>query len=208
MEQPLIIDVGSNHGQSIDFFLTINEKSKVIGFEPNKSLYEKLIKKYASNKNISIQNMGVSNIQGELLFKENILDLTSTFESVDSNSSYLKMKANVLGIKPNELILQEYNVPVLSLSFFFKENKIKQVDVLKIDVEGHEFKCMEGLFYQTEKLPHIKYIQYEMHKDDMYASQNENKISNLLIQNNYIEVKKIKHGFGDFYEIIYENQNN
>ena len=204
--QPLIIDVGCNHGQSIEFFLKINHRSKIIGFEPNKSIFTKLEKKYSSNNDVTIHHKGISNIDGELLFKENVLDLTSTFESINIDSSYLKMKARVLGVEPENVISAEYSVPVMKLSTFFEENKITQIDVLKIDVEGHELQCFHGLFYPNVKIPYIQFIQFESHKDDMYSDQNEKQIIDLLTQNNFKEVKTIKHGFGNFFEVIYENQ--
>lgn len=204
--QPLIIDVGCNHGQSIEFFLKINQRSKIIGFEPNKRIYTELQKKYSTNNDVTIHHKGISNIDGELLFKENVLDLTSTFESINIDSSYLKMKAKVLGVEPENVISAEYNVPVIKLSTFFQENSITQIDVLKIDVEGHELQCFQGLFNPDVKIPYIQFIQFESHKDDMYSDQNEKQIIDLLTQNNFKEVKSIKHGFGNFFEVIYENQ--
>ena len=37
-----ILDVGANKGQSIDFFLNINDKAKIDAFEPNKKLFHYL----------------------------------------------------------------------------------------------------------------------------------------------------------------------
>ena len=54
--RPLIIDVGCNHGQSIEFFLKINHRSKIIGFEPNKRIYSELLHHYLKNIFFPIQN--------------------------------------------------------------------------------------------------------------------------------------------------------
>ena len=35
-----IIDVGANKGQSIDFFLEINQNASINSFEPNKKLFD------------------------------------------------------------------------------------------------------------------------------------------------------------------------
>ncbi len=35
----IVLDVGSNKGQSIDFFLSINSTAQIIGFEPNLKLF-------------------------------------------------------------------------------------------------------------------------------------------------------------------------
>ena len=47
-----IIDVGSNRGQSIEFYLKLNEKFQIFAFEPNITLFDKLLNKYKNNSNI------------------------------------------------------------------------------------------------------------------------------------------------------------
>ncbi len=199
---PIFIDVGANKGQSIDFFLGLNNKAKIIAFEPNKKLYNYLkLKKY---DNIIIENLGVSNTTGKLTFNENILDLTSTFESLNMDSKYLITKAKYLGVKAENIILNSYEVEVVSLCDYFIKNNIKEIDVLKIDVEGHELKCLQGLF-KDELKAKIKYIQLEKHNDDMYSSNNQHsEIQVILSKNDFSQVAEIKHGFGDFTEIIYK----
>ena len=49
-------------------------------------------------------NYGCSDVNKELLFNENILDESSTFEVVDVNSKWLTKKAAILGKNKNELI--------------------------------------------------------------------------------------------------------
>ena len=49
----------------------------------------------------------------------------------------------------------------------------------------------------------IKYIQIEHHEDDMYELNFE-KIENIFFKNNMNQFKKIKHGFGELYEIIFK----
>ena len=79
-------------------------------------------------------------------------------------------------------------------------------DVLKIDVEGHELQVLEGLFSNGIQFK-IRLIQLESHNDDMYLSNSKHgDIDQLLNKNGYFEIAKIKHGFGDFAEIIYENK--
>ena len=202
-----ILDVGANKGQSIDFFLGINPKAKITAFEPNKKLFQFLQEKYQSNANINLNNLGVSNTNGELEFNENILDETSTFESLNLESKYLEKKAKVLGVTKESIIVDKYKVAVITLSEFFKSNENSLFDVLKIDVEGHELQVLEGLFSDGNQIK-IRLIQLESHNDDMYLSNSKHgDIDQLLNKNGYFEIAKIKHGFGDFAEIIYEYNN-
>lgn len=202
-----ILDVGANKGQSIDFFLGINPNAKITAFEPNKKLFHFLEEKYQSNANINLNNLGVSNTNGELEFNENILDETSTFESLNLDSKYLEKKAKVLGVTKESIIVDKYKVAVVTLSEFLKSNDNSSFDVLKIDVEGHELQVLEGLFSNGNQIK-IRLIQLESHNDDMYLSNSKHgDIDQLLNKNGYFEIAKIKHGFGDFAEIIYKYKN-
>ncbi|MBI5540682.1 MAG: FkbM family methyltransferase [Bacteroidia bacterium] len=202
-----IIDVGSNRGQSIDFYLKLNKKVKIFGFEPNITLFNKLQNKYKKNSDIVLNNLGISNTNGKLLFYENIMNETSTFEEVNYNSDYLNKKAKVLGVEAKELIAKTYEVEAITLSRFLENNTNLFIDILKLDVEGHEYSCLQGLFENQKTKYPINFIQLECHYDDMYVNnKNQTKINALLKTNGFEEVARIKHSYGDFYEIIYENK--
>jgi FkbM family methyltransferase len=201
-----VFDVGSNKGQSIEFFLSINSGARIFAFEPNRKLYDKLTKKYSDNNNIKLFNCGVSSRKGMLMFQENVLDETSTFEPLNYDSEYLIKKAKVLGVDKKELIVSTYEVEVTTLSDVLAGHPGLHVDVLKIDVEGHELQVLLGLFSEPgSKIP-VRFLQLESHKDDMYLNSGQEKIAGLLADHGFVEVAKFKHGFGDFYEIIYENK--
>jgi FkbM family methyltransferase len=201
-KQRIIIDVGANKGQSIEFFLKIFENAIIYAFEPNPKLYNRLIIKYQNKKNIKIYNLGVSDINGRLELNETITDETSTFEKLNYESNYLKMKANILGVSKENIIMDKYFVEVIQLSEFIKKESITKVDILKIDTEGHELNCLRGLFNQTPI--EVTMIQIESHNDDMYMNiTSKEEIPNLLSINGYKNCTKIKHGFGDFNEHIY-----
>lgn len=204
-----IIDVGANKGQSIDFFSKLSNDIHVIGFEPNKKLYENLLAKYRGRPNISLFNKGISNKKGVLTFHENIMDETSTFEELNYNSDYLRKKAKILGVKTENIVVSKYDVEVETLNNFLKEHN-SFFDVLKIDVEGHELSVLHGLFTQGNTAKNyypVKFIQLESHNDNMYINtqQNKTKIDDLLAENGFELIETIKHGFGDFSEVIYVN---
>ncbi|MBN9483069.1 MAG: hypothetical protein BGO70_01395 [Bacteroidetes bacterium 43-93] len=201
---PVIIDVGANRGQTIDFFLKINANSTIHAFEPNHNLFLLLKNKYASRPNVHIYNLGVSNTRGKLVFNESVMDTTSTFEELNYESEYLKQKSKILGINPEQMIKSSYEVDVICLSDFLKERKIAKADLIKIDTEGHEYKCLQGLFDKASC--DINFIQLEQHHDDMYANNvAEGTITDLLKENRFSLYKRIKHGFGGIDEIIFKH---
>ncbi|MFH6767357.1 FkbM family methyltransferase [Gaetbulibacter aquiaggeris] len=202
-----ILDVGANKGQSIDFFKRINQNINVHAFEPNKKLFSFLLNKYKTTTNVKLYNFGVSNIKGDLVFHENILDETSTFEELNLESKYLEKKAKILGVSKENLIVDNYKVEVIRLSDFINENPHISFDVLKIDVEGHELKCLQGLFSDENKVMPIRFIQLESHKDDMYLSNSQHQdIEKILVKHGFEIAAEFKHGFGDFAELIYVNK--
>jgi len=201
---PLVIfDVGANKGQSIDFFSSIYKNALIYAFEPNPNLFNKLKIKYQNRKNIQIYNLGVSNINGQLELQETVTDETSTFEKLNYSSEYLAMKANILGVKKEEIIKNSYLVDVIKLSDFIKSNGISKIDILKIDTEGHELKCLQGLF--SESSVPVGMIQLESHNDNMYLNEEaKDEIPKLIAANGLSKMTVIKHGFGNFNECIFE----
>jgi len=198
----VIFDIGANRGQSIEFFSKLYPENQIYAFEPNEFLYEKLVLKYKKNKKISIFNLGVSDINGKKEFHLNLLDETSSFESINLESSHVKKKARFLGVQPNSLITRSLEVDTICLDGFILEYKIDSIGILKIDVEGHELSVLKGLF-REEKEKSIKYLQIENHRNDMYKEQYE-EIQKILKLNKFSICKVIKHPFGTFEEIIYQ----
>jgi len=203
---PLVFDIGCNRGQSIELFLSINKNVRIIAFEPNKKLYNNLVAKYKDNENITIYNLGVSEKAGSLTFNENIFDETSTFEEINYDSRYLKKKAKILGVTPENVVAESYEVAVIDLDSFIKTHKIANIDVIKIDVEGHEFSCLKGLFPRGNASARIKFLQLEKHFDDMYDLESKSDSRSILLAENDFEISyKLKNRLADYEELIYKN---
>ena len=84
------------------------------------------------------------------------------------------------------------------------EQKIKTIDLLKIDTEGYEFKVLKGL---GKYIANIRFIHFEHHFDDMIIKNyNLTEIHNYLKKNNFKKVFKVKMKFRKSFEYIYENK--
>ena len=202
----LILDIGANKGQSISYFLKLNKNALIYSFEPTKSLYDHLVMKYKSFDNITISNKGISSRIGKKKFYENYLNLTSSFEKLNYDSEYLKYKTKILGIELKEIVKNEFDVDVITLNSFINDNITSDIDIIKIDVEGHEYECLKGLFNGPLN-SNIHLIQLEHHNDDMYKNMiSFDKINEILNKNNFQLVKRFKHGFGEFEDLLYKNK--
>lgn len=202
-----VLDVGSNKGQSIEFFKGVDKNARIYGFEPNSELFNKLMKKYEKDSNVSVANAGVSSKEGTLTLHENVMNETSTFEKLNHDSDYLKRKAKVLGVPVEKLTKKSYDVEVMTLSSFIKSKEDIFIDIIKIDVEGHEYDCIKGLFSDPDFKVPVRIIQLEKHMSDMVLNSKSDKIDGLMQANGFKEVHRIKHSFGGFFELFYENQN-
>jgi FkbM family methyltransferase len=201
IHQPTIIDVGANKGQSIDFFLSLFPNARIFAFEPNPVLFQKLQQKYRRNPLIHLVNKGVSSQNGQLELKETVTDETSTFEDLNYQSKYLERKTKILGVNKDQLVRKSYWVNVIRLCDFIREQGITNIHILKIDTEGHEYNCLEGLF--SSDFPNIDFIQLEHHNDDMYLHARQLSPEILLTENGFPTFQVISHGFGNLDERIY-----
>lgn len=61
---------------------------------------------------------------------------------------------------------KKIQVPCYSLKTLMKEHRFKEIDILKIDIEGAEYEIIFNL--EQSILDHIKYIVMECHKIDAY----------------------------------------
>ena len=131
------VDVGSNCGYYSIRLASYNKNLKIKAFEPNEEAYYKFSKTLGVNpilaKQIELNNFGLSNCSGEY-------EMTS-LEKFD----YLQTGGSAI-IEPYEK--QSINTKVYKANFKKGDeiiNLINQNLCIKIDVEGHEYKVLEGL---------------------------------------------------------------
>lgn len=179
----VIIDVGTNRGQSIKEFLKIYANYEIHCFEPLNNLYEELKKKYDHNKNIYLNNyaLGEENKEGNFFKYHN--DVNSSFNKPIYGSNWEKKKKNFFDV--NNLIKEELKVKILKLDEYFKINNLKFIDLLKIDTQGYEDKVLNGS-QETLMSNKINFIQIEF----IMGNQYENRLNiidyeNYLIKNNF-----------------------
>lgn len=154
------IDVGANIG-----FMTAYFGSKwktVTAFEPTPTIF-KCLKENCKKQNIILQNLAVSDVEGELLFA---INGKSEINQVISDKKYLKKHWSSL------------TVPSITLDSL----NIKNVDIIKIDVEGHELSVIKGaeqLIKKNKPLIVIE-ISFENKILDKEISYNHSYALNLL----------------------------
>lgn len=130
------VDVGANHPRHDSVTRIFYEEGwRGINIEPNKHLYELLVKDRPEDINLQL---GVSDKNGSLTFREYPDgDGLSTF-SKEMQTHYERAKDAVT--KKHK----DYEVEVTTLKNIFEQQKVNRIDFMKVDVEGYEYEVLAG----------------------------------------------------------------
>jgi FkbM family methyltransferase len=143
-DNPYIIDCGSNIGMSIFYFKMLYPNSQILGFEPEEETFSCLEKNVKNNfmNSVVIHKVALSN-------KEGIIDFYYDPENVGSLNMSTKQK---------KMSKQNQKVKAILLSKHIN----KDVDFLKIDIEGSELEVLEELS-NAGKLNYVSQMVIEYH---------------------------------------------
>lgn len=174
-ESPIIFDIGGYKGDWTNIALSYYKNPRVYIFEPVKKFYEEIKERFKDNINIKVYNFGLSDKNR----KEYI--------SIDSDSSSVFLnKGNIEQIELKNIV-----------EFLFEE-KIFNVDLVKINIEGEEYRLLESLI-ETPELLIFKNLLIQFHSFvENYSERRKNirkKISTL-----YTEIFN--------YEMVFEGWSN
>ena len=201
---PVLIDVGSHHGESIKFFSKNFKINKILGFEPDKENFEILKKKINKYQNIKIYNIALGEYNGFINFKKHYDSESSTVVEINQNSNYFKRKNYYLDFfNSKKKFFEEKKIEINSLENIIGHNEFKVIDLVKIDTEGYDFHVIKGLGKLIQK---VKFIYFEHHFHDMLKKDYKYyDIDNYLKINNFKKVFKTKMFFRKTFEYIYSN---
>ena len=132
-----VFDVGANIGHYSEIIKSLcNEYGidySLHLFEPTRSCFGELENKFSEDKKISLNNFGVSDSESKAAIYYDCEQ--SGFASLYQRD--LK-KENVTLSMSEEIFLRK-------LEDYIEEKKIDKIDLLKIDIEGHELSAFKGM---------------------------------------------------------------
>ena len=161
----IVFDIGANIGNHC---ISISKHCKILyAFEPDPNTNENLNKNIKLNKinNISSHDIGLSDSDCTHEFYINIAGNVgaSTLHPIDDNTKYKKTQ-----------------IQLITGDKFVEENSIDKIDVIKIDIEGHEIQALEGMKKSINSFKPI--ILMEWTADHTITSSDANVFFNELRQ--------------------------
>lgn len=187
----IIIDIGAHVGIASLFFSTKYPKSYVFSIEPDPENYKLLLSNIQLNKkkNIKPFNTSVLNNNKEVVF---------LFKNKHSSMSHTRKDLTEVKTTNKYKVVKS-----VKLESFIRKNKIKNVDILKIDVEGSEYEIILNLKPST--FSKIRYIIVEYH--NWVKGLSEKDLVDKLVENNY-KVRVVKNRHIDGVGLIYAKNTN
>lgn len=141
----ICFDIGCCHGSYTKILKKFS--SRIYCFEPEKKNFNYLKDIFRFEKKISLFNIAISDRNGhEILYTPDIKRHSTPNSSL--NKKNIKMRN-----------FNTQKVRIEKLDSFVKKNKIKKLDFIKIDVEGHEYKVLKSSIYTLKKFKPILLIE-------------------------------------------------
>lgn len=104
------LDVGANHGQTIESILLFRPNARIISFEVNPLLARKLQARYAGQRNITVNAIGLGDAPGKVTLHTPVYN-GFVYDGVASitreGATGWISSDTVYGFKPSKLVLQE-----------------------------------------------------------------------------------------------------
>jgi FkbM family methyltransferase len=198
------IDVGAHNGEMILLLSNHFKMKKIFAFEPNLEIVAKL--KKLKIKNLNISKYALSDRNGDDFLKIGHLSSMSTLNRINKNSFYTFIKKVVINFfyKGTTIYKKKIKIKKIRLDKIKSFKKIKKIDLIKIDTEGHEFNVIKGMGNLLKK---TNLILFEYHYDNsLIKGYDFNEINKYLVSNNFSFISRNKMLFRKGYEIIYKNK--
>lgn len=143
LKNPVVIDIGANVGTSIIYFKKISPNTKIFAFEPNETACTALYQNLLAN---NINNVEVNHCA---VVSSRYLKKTVTFyQSPISSCSSTKQE-----YLDSRFSFQKTLVPTININDIFMAHK--NIDLLKIDIEGGEYDLIQDIVDFSNNIRHM-----------------------------------------------------
>lgn len=182
---PVIIDVGGSRGQSIEKYKKMFKNPTIHSFEPIKSDFEIMYKKFYRDKNVYLNNYALGEKKGYQEFNITAQTDNSSFNKINQNTKWIKVRSNQFNTSIKGYVKKKTRIKIDTLDNYCIRKKINKIDLLKIDTQGYEDKVLKGSRLNLKK-NNIKTIVTEIIFDNVYDKYfSFSDIEKYIITNNF-----------------------
>lgn len=156
------IQIGANNGISFDPIYNLVKKYKWSGIliEPGEVAFEELLKNYEGHNNLTFVKAAISDYDG----KGKLFCGTTT-----PHFTLSKLKAeHMFDVVPTEV-----EVDMMSPRTIVEKYDVKKLDLLQIDVEGHDFTIIKAFPFDIVKPRIIRFEYINLFYDNTNAEESE-----------------------------------
>ena len=178
-------------------------------FEPNTEEFEILNKKFQVNKNIHLNNIGVSEISETRELNVTVNSGNSSFYKINKNTDWIKIRSKQFDTDQENFIKKIQKINCETLDEYCSKNKIKEINLLKVDTQGYEDKVLSGAKNLINN-KNIEFIELEIMLDDVYEkTMSFYEIERLLLNNyklygvDYQGFKNLSEGYMFALDVLY-----
>lgn len=151
-QSPVVFDVGANEGEYTEEVLRVSAEAQVVAFEPHPKTFARL-KERQNNDRVACLNCAL----GEQAGMSEIFDY-SQGDGTQHASLYREIITDIHKGQP-----ASYKIEVKTVDDIVSQCQIPRIDLLKIDVEGHELAVLKGA-EKTIRSGIVGMIQFEFNE--------------------------------------------
>jgi FkbM family methyltransferase len=175
---PTVLDIGANYGQSVENYLSLFPKAKIISFEPIPEMADLFEKTYGKNESVTLHRIALSDIEGILPFYKTRNQAASSL--LPPEEFIMKLSVN------HNYDYEILEIPVTTIDLLIRKKIIERPDIMKIDVQGGELAVLKGaesfLRNQDVLLIYLEITHAETYKNQSVFSE----LITFLTEMNYI----------------------
>lgn len=149
----VIFDVGANVGQSLVEFAKAFPNARIHSFEPIEAAFKQLLRRAAAYQNAQAHCLALSSVRREVVMRAIRASLGNRIMTPDAAGDSIQLVTTEAGSEVAARL------------------GVNQIDVLKIDTEGHDLEVVKG-FADMIREKRIQFIQVEC----SFAPENDRHI--------------------------------